>query len=126
MFTTEAYANAPGIGGFDFMGLMPIAFIFVIFYFLILRPQQKKMKEQQKMLSELRKGDRVITAGGLIGVIAKITSDQEVLLEIAENVRVRLLRSTIQQVMSKTEPVVMADEEEKTLDKSLRKKVKEK
>lgn len=92
-------------GGFDIMALMPLIMIFVIFYFLLIRPQQKKMKEHKTMLSEIRRGDRVVTNGGLIGVVNKVTSDAELLVEIAENVKVRVARSMISEVLTKTEAV---------------------
>jgi preprotein translocase subunit YajC len=97
-------------GSFDLMGFMPIVVIFVIFYFLILRPQQKKAKEHQQTLNALRRGDRVVTNGGVMGVITKVVNDQEVQLEIADNVRVRLLRAAISEVLSKTEPVASSSE----------------
>lgn len=84
--------------------LVMMGLIFGIFYFLMIRPQQKKMKEHKAMIEALRRGDQVITQGGLIGKIAKIRDDAEVEVEIAADVRVRVLRSTIVQVMSKTEP----------------------
>lgn len=92
-------------GGFDIMAVMPLIMIFVIFYFLLIRPQQKKMKEHKTMLSEIRRGDRVVTNGGLIGIVNKVTSDAELLVEIAENVKVRVARSMISEVLTKTEAV---------------------
>ena len=79
--------------------------IFVIFYFLLIRPQQKKMKEHQSMLSAIRRGDRIITNGGLIGIVNKVTSDAELLVEIADNVKVRVARGMIAEVLTKTEAV---------------------
>lgn len=92
-------------GGFDFMSFLPLILIFFIFYFLLIRPQQKKLKTHQAMLGALRKGDRVITSGGLIGTITKLVSDQEVQLEIAENTRVRIMRAMINDVISKGSPL---------------------
>lgn len=112
MFITEAYADAPAAsigGGFDVMSFLPLALIFVVFYFLILRPQQKKAKQHQQMLSALRRGDKIIIGGGIIGTISKLTSDQEVQVEIAEDVRIRVMRSTITEVLSKTDPVANSD-----------------
>ena len=112
MFITQVYADAPTVshgGGFDIMSLLPLALIFVVFYFLILHPQQKKMKQHQQMLSGLRRGDKVVTSGGIIGTISKLTSDREVQVEIAEEVRVRIMRSTITEVLSKTDPVANND-----------------
>jgi preprotein translocase subunit YajC len=91
-------------GGFDVMQFAPIIFLFIVFYFLLIRPQQKKMKEHQAMISGIRRGDRVVTNGGIIGTVVKIVDDQEVQLEIDEGVRVRVLRSMISNLMSKSEP----------------------
>jgi preprotein translocase subunit YajC len=92
-------------GGFDIMAFMPLIMIFVIFYFLLIRPQQKKMKQQQAMLAAIRRGDKVMTSGGLIGTVTKVTSDTELLVEIADNVKVRVARAMISDVLSKTEAV---------------------
>ena len=78
--------------------------IFAIMYFLLIRPQQKKAKEHQKMVAALRRGDQVVTAGGLIGKVSKVKDDSEVEIELSEGVKVRVVRSTIAQVLSKTEP----------------------
>ena len=92
-------------GGFDIMAFMPLIMIFVIFYFLLIRPQQKKMKDHQSMLSAIRRGDRIVTNGGFIGLVNKVTSDSELLVEIADNVKVRVARSMIAEVLTKTEAV---------------------
>lgn len=97
------------MGGFDYMALLPFVLIFGVFYFLILRPQQQKMKKHQELLAGLRRGDRVVTSGGLIGTISKVVSDGEVQLEIAENVRIRLVRAMITEVLAKTDPVTTRD-----------------
>ena len=91
--------------GFDMMALLPFVLIFGVFYFLILRPQQQKMKKHQNMLVNLRRGDRVVTSGGLIGTISKIVSDGEVQLEIADDVRIRQVRGMITEVLAKTDPI---------------------
>lgn len=91
--------------GFDVMAFLPFVLIFGVFYFLILRPQQQKMKKHQQMLANLRRGDRVVTNGGLIGTISKIVSDSEVQLELADDIRVRQLRGMITEVLAKTDPV---------------------
>ena len=84
---------------------IPLILIFGIMYFLLIRPQQKKMKEHQNMVNALRKGDQVITQGGLIGKVSKVKdAENELEVEIAEGVKVRVVRSTIAQVKSKTEP----------------------
>ena len=105
MFISPAWAQAGGAGGgFDIVSLMPIVLIFAVFYFLMIRPQQKKMKAHQAMLAALRRGDKVITGGGLFGTVTKVVSDQEAVVEIAEGVRVRVARSTISSVLTKPEP----------------------
>lgn len=107
-------------GGFDIMQFMPIILIFVIFYFLMIRPQQKKAKEHQAMLLAIRRGDRIVTNGGLIGQVSKVVSDAELLIEIADNVKVRVSRAMIADVLTKTE-AVNSDEkvvaETKTVEK---------
>src|SRR3954454_20906459 len=106
MFVSTAYAQAAdGMGGAaSLMSFLPLVLIFVVFYFLLIRPQQKKLKEHKGMLEALRRGDRVVTGGGIIGTITKIGADDELVVEIAEGVRVRVLRSTINLVLAKTEP----------------------
>ncbi|MEL6522652.1 MAG: preprotein translocase subunit YajC [Pseudomonadota bacterium] len=84
--------------------LIPLILIFAIMYFLLIRPQQKKMKEHQAMVEALRRGDQVVTQGGLIGKVSKVKEDNEVEVEVAEGVKVRVVRSTIAQVLNKTEP----------------------
>ena len=83
---------------------VPLILIFAIMYFLLIRPQQKKVKEHQAMVAALRRGDEIITAGGLIGKITKVKDDTEVEVELSQGVKVRVLRPTISQVRSKTEP----------------------
>ncbi|MYM54210.1 preprotein translocase subunit YajC [Thalassovita mangrovi] len=83
---------------------VPLILIFVIMYFLLIRPQQKKMKDHQAMVGALRRGDQVVTQGGLIGKVSKVKDDNEVEVELAEGVKVRVVKSTIAQVVSKTEP----------------------
>ena len=83
---------------------IPLILIFAIMYFLLIRPQQKKVKEHQAMVEALRRGDQVVTQGGLIGKVTKVKEDNEIELEIADGVKVRVVRSTIAQVISKTEP----------------------
>lgn len=102
---TPAYAQAAGgglAGGLG--GLIPIFLIFAIMYFLMIRPQQKKMKEHKAMVDALRRGDQVITQGGLIGKVTKVKEDNEIEVEIAKDVKVRVIQSTIQTVLNKTEP----------------------
>ncbi len=114
MFVSPAYAQAAAGGGGSMAALeqfLPLILIFVVFYFLLIRPQQKKMKQHKEMLGQLRRGDRVVTAGGIIGTVNKLLNDTEVSVEIAEGVRVRVLRTTITEVLSKTEPVAGAKDD---------------
>lgn len=83
---------------------IPLILIFGIMYFLLIRPQQKKMKEHQAMVSGLRRGDQVVTQGGIVGKVVKVKDDGEVEVEVADGVKVRVIQSTIATVLSKTEP----------------------
>jgi len=106
MLISPAYAQAAGAagGGDIFMSLLPLILIFVVFYFLLIRPQQKRMKDHREMLSNIRRGDRIVTGGGIIGTVTKVGSDDELTVEIGENMRVKVVRSTVQTVLAKTEP----------------------
>jgi preprotein translocase subunit YajC len=107
MFVTPAFAQtaaAPGFTDFTTM-LLPLAMIMVVFWFLLIRPQQKKMKEHQELLSRINRGDTVVTSGGLVGKVNKVVDDKELLVEIADNVRVRVVRSAVSEVRVKGEPV---------------------
>ncbi|WP_319633605.1 preprotein translocase subunit YajC [Pelagibius marinus] len=86
-----------------FTSLLPIFLIIIVFYFLLIRPQQKKVKQHREMVSALRRGDKIVTAGGLIGTVTKVVNEAEAMVELAEGVRVRVMRHTIQDVLSKTE-----------------------
>ncbi len=104
MLISPAYAQAAGGGGGDpFMTFLPIILIFVVFYFLLIRPQQKKVKQHREMVSALRRGDKIVTAGGMIGTVTKIVNDTEAQVELAEGVRVRVVRHTISEVLSNSE-----------------------
>ncbi|MFY0311384.1 preprotein translocase subunit YajC [Leisingera sp. D0M16] len=83
---------------------LPLILIFAIMYFLLIRPQQKKMKQHQAMVDGLRRGDQVVTQGGVIGKVSKVKEDGEIEVEIAEGVKVRVVKATIAQVLNKTEP----------------------
>jgi len=83
---------------------VPLILIFAIMYFLLIRPQQKKVKEHAAMVQALRRGDQVVTQGGVIGKVVKVKDDGEIEVEIADGVKVRIVQSTIATVMSKTEP----------------------
>ena len=103
MIFTPAYAQTTGNFG-GFASLVPLILIFVIMYFLLIRPQQKKVKEHKAMVEELRRGDQVVTQGGIVGKIIRVRDDNELEVEIAENVRIRVIRSTIAQLLSKSNP----------------------
>ena len=103
MLISPAYAQSGG-GGDMLTGLLPIILIFVVFYFLLIRPQQKKAKAHRELVAALRRGDRVVTAGGIMGTVARVSNEHEVLVEIAEGVRVRMVRSQITDVLSKPQP----------------------
>ena len=104
MLVTPAYAQAAGGAGGAFASFVPLILIFAIMYFLLIRPQQKKVKEHQAMVEALRRGDQVVTAGGLVGKVTKVRDDGEVEVEIASGVSVRVVKHTISAVRSKTEP----------------------
>ena len=107
MFISEAWAQsaggAGGLGGIE--QFLPLVLIFVVFYFLMIRPQQAKQKKHKEMVKNLRRGDRVLTNGGLFGTVAKVITDSEIQVEIAEGVRVRILRTAVTEVLAKTEPL---------------------
>lgn len=99
-----AAAQAAGDPMSAITSFIPLILIFAIMYFLLIRPQQKKVKEHQKMVEALRRGDQVVTQGGLIGKVTKVKDDNELEVELTEGVRVRVVQTTIAQVLSKTEP----------------------
>ncbi len=102
---TPAYAQGVGGGGGDiFLQLVPFILIFVIMWFLIIRTQQRRVKAHQEMVKNLRRGDTVVTSGGISGKISKVVDDAEIEVEIAEGVRVRVIRSMIADVRAKGEP----------------------
>ena len=94
-------------GGGDNMlvSLLPFILIFVIMYFLILRPQQKRAKQHQEMVKNVRRGDTVVTSGGLVGKVTKVIDDDQIEVEVADEVRVRQMRSMVADVRAKGEPV---------------------
>ena len=104
MFATPANAQGLGDAAAGFGSFVPLILIFAIMYFLLIRPQQKKLKEHKAMVAALRRGDQIVTQGGIIGKVSKIKDDAEVEVEIADGVRVRIVRATITQVLSKTDP----------------------
>jgi preprotein translocase subunit YajC len=106
MFVSPAFAQTGLGGGAGIVEmLLPFVLIFVIMYFLILRPQRQQAKRREEMLRAIRRGDTVITNGGIVGKVTKVVDDSEVELQIAEGVRVRAMRSLIAEVRAKAEPV---------------------
>ncbi|MEN9855132.1 MAG: hypothetical protein RL186_190 [Pseudomonadota bacterium] len=113
MFATPAYAQSAGVAAKAgpeafLLQLLPLVMILVVFYFLLIRPQQKRLKEHQERIDGLRRGDTVVTSGGIVGKITKV-ADDEVTVEIAPNVSVRVVKGTIGEVRGKGEPVVAND-----------------
>lgn len=108
MFVSPAYAQAAGgagglgLGGLE--GMLPLVLIFIVFYFLLIRPQQKKVKEHKALLDSIRRGDKVVTGGGILATVVKVVSDDELQVEIAEGVKVRVQRGSIGTVLARTEP----------------------
>jgi preprotein translocase subunit YajC len=108
MLITPAFAQgASSIFGGDSMltSFLPLVLIFVIFYFLMIRPQQQKAKQHQEMIKNVRRGDTVVTSGGLIGKVTKVIDDDQVEVELADGVRVRQIRQMLTDVRAKGEPV---------------------
>lgn len=107
MFISEAYAQTAGGAGAGgaFQAFLPLILIFVVFYFLLIRPQQKKMKQHREMLDAIRRGDKVVTGGGIMGTVTKVDNDNEVTVEIAKDVKVKVQRGTISAVVNRTDPV---------------------
>ncbi len=108
MLISPAYAQGTGLSGLmaqsALVQFLPLVLIFVVFYFLLIRPQQKKQKDHRTMLGALRRGDRIVTGGGILGAVSKVVSPEEVEVDIASGVRVRVLRSTITSVLAKPDP----------------------
>ncbi|MDP2378574.1 preprotein translocase subunit YajC [Reyranella sp.] len=106
MFISPAWAQATGGGSGDFLvQLFPLILIFVVFYFLLIRPQQTKMRAHREMLAGVKRGDRVVTGGGIIGLVTKVISDNELQVELADGVRVRIVKQTISDILTRGESV---------------------
>jgi preprotein translocase subunit YajC len=102
MLITPAYAQT--VGGEQFGFFIPLLLLFVIMYFLIIRPQQKRVKEHKEMVSNVRRGDSVVTGGGIVGKAVKI-GEEDLEVEIAQGVRIKVLKNTLSDVQSKGQPV---------------------
>jgi len=112
MLISPAFAQSAGGGG-DLTSLLPFVLIFVVFYFFLIRPQQKRAKEHREMVSQLRRGDKVITSGGLVGTVTKSVDDQETVeVEIAKDVMVNIMRTMIADKRSKDDKKNAAKAEE--------------
>lgn len=124
LWTNTSWAQSVGTSSFDYVQFLPLVAIFGIFYFLLIRPQQKKMKQHKEMLGNIRRGDRVVTAGGIIATIKKVESDSELLVDIGNGVEVKVVRSTVSQVLDKTAPVTTsgATSSKTTKDSTAKKK----
>lgn len=120
MFISPAYAQAAGgsPAGFGISQILLLVAIFAVFYFLLIRPQQKRAKEHQAMIKAVRRGDTVVTGGGVIGKVVRVESGEEVVVEIADGVRVRVVSATLSDVRSKTDPVKETPVKETRDDKS--------
>ena len=105
MFVTPAYAQAAGGGAEIVMSILPFILIFVIMYFLILRPQQKRVKAHQELVKNVRRGDTVVTNGGLVGKVTKVVDEEQIEIEIGDGMRIRQMRSMLTDVRAKGEPV---------------------
>lgn len=115
-FAQDAAAAAPGGINAMLVQFGPLILIFIVFYFLLIRPQQKKAKAHREMLSNVRRGDRIVTSGGIIGTVTKAEGDAELQVEIADGVRIRVLRGAVSDVLAKTDPAKAdkADAKEET------------
>ncbi|MBS0186026.1 MAG: preprotein translocase subunit YajC [Proteobacteria bacterium] len=118
--------------GFNYMSLVPFVLIFVVMYFLLIRPQQKRVRQQQDMLKSIVKGDKVLTSGGIIATVLKVVNDQELEVEISEGVKVRLMRSMVADVLNRSsnlaprEGISSSDKKEDTKVKKLASKKSQK
>ena len=111
MFISPAYAQAGGAGGGSGLeAMLPLVLIFVVFYFLLIRPQQKKMKDHRAMLGAVTRGDKVVTGGGIMGTVTKVDDDNQVTVEIAKDVKVKVRRELISAVTNKNAPAAAAND----------------
>ena len=120
MLISQAWAQTGGAGGGDFLvQLFPLILIFVVFYFLLIRPQQAKARAHREMLSGVKRGDRVVTGGGIIGLVTKVISDNEIQVEVAEGVRVRIIKGTVTDIVARGESVRGKEEKDSEDDKPM-------
>jgi preprotein translocase subunit YajC len=127
MFVSQAFAQgAGGTGGDLFAMIVPLILIMAVFWFLLIRPQQKKAKEHQELVQSIRRGDVVTTAGGMIGKVARVVDDNEILLEVADNVRMRFQKQAIAELRARGEPVSAEADDGRPKKKSAARKVAQK
>ncbi len=128
MLISAAYAQAgDAAGGSDLItSLLPFVLIFGIFYMLLIRPQQKKAKEPKETLASLKRGDRIVTGGGLLGRIVRVEGPNELLVDIAPDVRVRLMRSTVIELVTRGEPAAVRGDADGEQEKPVRAKKRRK
>lgn len=113
MLISPAYAQAAGAAQPGlFESMMPLVLIFAVFYFLLIRPQQKKQKAHRETINAIRRGDRIVTGGGILGVVVKVISDGELKVEIADGVKVRVDRGLVSAVIAKPEPADKANDDD--------------
>lgn len=107
MFISPAFAQVPGIGGGSdmFLQLVPILLMFVIFYFLLFRPQQQKMKQHRAMIDAVKRNDTVVLSAGIVGKVTKTMDNGEIEVEIAPNTRVKVVKAMVADVRTKADPV---------------------
>ena len=107
MFITPAFAQATGTPAATyFIGMiLPLVAIMVVFWFLLIRPQQKRQKEHQELIGKVTRGDTIVTSGGLVGRVSKVVDERELLVEVGDNVKVRIVRSAVAEVRAKGEPI---------------------
>jgi len=113
LFITDAYAQAAAGGSPTTSSLfgtfLPMLAIIPVFYFLMIRPQQKKAKDHRALISAVKRGDRIVTIGGVLGTVTKVVDNNELQLEIADGVRIRILRSSVSDVVNRSEPAKLQD-----------------
>jgi preprotein translocase subunit YajC len=116
LFVASAFAQDAAPAPIDttagLMNYLPFVLIFAVFYFLVIRPQQKKLVEQEKMVKALQRGDRVVTTGGIHGKITKLEGDDLLMVEIADGVQIKMDRANVQGLESKPQPVIAAANDE--------------
>ncbi len=128
MLISPAYAQTSGLMDQSaLVQFLPLVLIFIVFYFLLIRPQQKKQKDHRATLDALRRGDRIVTGGGIVGTVNRVVSGDEVEVDIASGVRVRVVRSTIASVLAKPDPAAAREAaRERDRDRDAAKAAKEK